>query len=207
MPTLADIYSGIDTAKRKAGNFIRQPLSTLQEMIALANDEARKTNQQTALSAQGARREIRGQPMTAEQTAADQDLQQKLIDQMNIGGITAYRAGGKYGLTADRGGPTFYSSEKKGAEPFVRYGPIREIEINPKKVLDTSIVRMKKIYDDFLKETNHPAGYGKTMRPYWTSEPDFREWLKKNGHEYDAIMFDEPTGIPSIAVYGKHETK
>jgi hypothetical protein len=93
MPTLADIYSGIDTAKRKAGNFIRQPLSTLQEMIALGNDEARQINQQTALSAQGARQELRGQPMTQEQATADQDLQQKLIDQMNIGGITVYHGG------------------------------------------------------------------------------------------------------------------
>jgi hypothetical protein len=88
MPTLADIYSGIDTAKRKAGNFIRQPLSTLQEMIALGNDQARLANQQTALSAQGARREMRGQPMTQEQALADQELQQRLMEQMNIGGMT-----------------------------------------------------------------------------------------------------------------------
>ena len=90
MPTLADIYSGIATAKRQAGNLIHQPISTLQEMAALANDAARQTNKQTALSAQGARQELRGQPMTQEQALADQDLQQKLIDQMNIGGMTVY---------------------------------------------------------------------------------------------------------------------
>ena len=97
MPTLADIYSGIDTAKRKAGNFIRQPLSTLQEMIALGNDQARLANQQTALSAQGARREMRGQPMTQEQALADQELQQRLMEQMNIGGMTIKSPA--YGIT------------------------------------------------------------------------------------------------------------
>jgi hypothetical protein len=91
MPTLADIYSGIDTAKRKAGNFIRQPLSTLQEVIALANDQARLDNRLTSLSAQGARREMRGQPMTQEQALADQELQQRLIDQMNVAGTTSYK--------------------------------------------------------------------------------------------------------------------
>lgn len=203
MPTLADIYSFIDTQKRKAGNLIRSPMSTLQEMAALSNDEARQINQEIALASQGRRQWIAGKPQTPEQIAASQDLQSRATEAA-LGGITVYRAGGKYGLTADRGGPTFYATQQKGAEPFSRYGPVREVEINPKKVLDTSIIKMKKIYDDFLKETNHPAGYGKTMRPYWTSEPDFREWLKKNGHDYDAIMFDEPTGIPSIAVYGKH---
>ena len=104
MPTLADIYSGIDTAKRKAGNFIRQPLSTLQEMTLLAkdegnqaiasiNDKARQLNQQTALSAQGARQELRGQPMTPEQAAADQQLNKDLIDSYNVGGITVFHGG------------------------------------------------------------------------------------------------------------------
>jgi len=87
MPTLADIYNYIDSQKRQAGNFIRQPISTLQEMIALGNDEARQINRQTALSAQGARKELRGQPMTQEQALADQELQQKLMEQPQIGGI------------------------------------------------------------------------------------------------------------------------
>ena len=91
MPTLADIYSGIATAKRQAGNLIRQPISTLQEVIALANDEVRQVNRQTALSAQGARRELHGQPMTQEQALADQELQQKLIEQMNVAGTTSYK--------------------------------------------------------------------------------------------------------------------
>ena len=91
MPTLAEIYSAIDTAKRKAGNFIRQPVSSLQEMVALANDEARQINRETALSAQGARQELRGQPMTQQQAMADQALQQRLVNEMGIAGTTSYK--------------------------------------------------------------------------------------------------------------------
>ena len=107
MPTLADIYSAIDTAKRKDGNFVRQPVSTLQEIMALANDEARQINRQTALSAQGARQELRGQSMTQEQAAADQDLQQRLINEMGIAGTTSYKGShtapnaSVYGATLD----------------------------------------------------------------------------------------------------------
>lgn len=74
MPTLADIYSYIDTQKRKAAGAIRSPLSTLQEVAALAGDEARQINRETALSSLGRRQEIAGQPMSLEQQAARQSL-------------------------------------------------------------------------------------------------------------------------------------
>lgn len=98
MPTLADIYSFIDTQKRKAGNLLRSPVSTLQEMAALSNDEARQINQQTALASQGRRQEFAGQPQTPEQIAARQELQQKLLDSMNIGGMTVWH-GSPYSFT------------------------------------------------------------------------------------------------------------
>jgi hypothetical protein len=48
MPTLADIYSAIDSAKRKGGNFIRNPGASLQQMLGDANDRAGRFNQATA---------------------------------------------------------------------------------------------------------------------------------------------------------------
>ena len=120
-----------------------------------------------------------------------------------FGGIKVFRAGAEKGMTADKGGPTFYAASKEGAEPFLRNGPIREVEIDPKKVLDASRGEGIKVFQQFLKETNHPGGYGQTARPYWTTEYDLRNWLQKKGYEYDAIMFDEPTGVPSYAVYSK----
>ena len=45
MPTLAEIYSAIDTAKRRGGDFIRNPGTSLQQMLGNANDRARNFNQ------------------------------------------------------------------------------------------------------------------------------------------------------------------
>ena len=45
MPTLADIYSAINTAKRKGGDFVRNPGTSLQQMLGNANDQARGFNQ------------------------------------------------------------------------------------------------------------------------------------------------------------------
>ena len=45
MPTLAEIYSAIDTAKRRGDDFIRNPGTSLQQMLGNANDRARNFNQ------------------------------------------------------------------------------------------------------------------------------------------------------------------
>lgn len=45
MPTLADIYSAINTAQRKGGDFIRNPGASLQQILGYANDRARNFNQ------------------------------------------------------------------------------------------------------------------------------------------------------------------
>lgn len=46
MPTLADIYSAINTAQRRGGDFIRNPGTSLQQMLGNANDRARALNEQ-----------------------------------------------------------------------------------------------------------------------------------------------------------------
>jgi hypothetical protein len=45
MPTLADIYSAINTAKRKGADFVQNPGTSLQQMVGNANDQARGFNQ------------------------------------------------------------------------------------------------------------------------------------------------------------------
>lgn len=47
MPTLADIYSAINTAQRKGGDFIRNPGASLQQMLGYANERAGRFNQAT----------------------------------------------------------------------------------------------------------------------------------------------------------------
>lgn len=98
MPTLADIYSYIDTQKRKAAGAIRSPLSTLQEMAALAGDEARQINRETALSSQGRRQEMVGQPMSPEQETARQALLER-AGEAALGGMTVWH-GSPYKFTA-----------------------------------------------------------------------------------------------------------
>jgi len=52
MPTLADIYSAIDSAKRKGADFVRNPSASLQQMLGNANDRARALNQLTYQAAE-----------------------------------------------------------------------------------------------------------------------------------------------------------
>ena len=108
MPTLADIFSAIDAAKRQGANFIKNPSSELREMLARSNDEAKVINRNTGLASQGMRMKLRGQQPTQEQAVADQDIQQRLMDQMNIAGMTSSYKGShlapnaaNYGATLD----------------------------------------------------------------------------------------------------------
>jgi hypothetical protein len=112
-------------------------------------------------------------------------------------GVKVFRAGAKEGRTAAKGGPTFYSATAKGAEP---YGTPSEYTINPQSVFDTRNIEHRRLYDRFLEETGHPARYGGN-HPFWTAETDLKKWLDAKGHNFDAIMFGENTGVPSYAVY------
>jgi hypothetical protein len=47
MPTIADIYSAIDSAKRKGADFVRNPGASLEQMLGSANDRARNLNELT----------------------------------------------------------------------------------------------------------------------------------------------------------------
>jgi hypothetical protein len=114
-----------------------------------------------------------------------------------IPGVKVFRAGAKEGRTAAKGGPTFYSTTAKGAEP---YGTPSEYTINPGSVFDTTNIEHRRLYDRFLEETGNPARYGGNY-PFWTAETDLKKWLDAKGHNFDAIMFGENTGIPSYAVY------
>jgi hypothetical protein len=52
MPTLADIYSAIDSAKRKGSDFVRNPGASLQQMLGYANDRAGALNELTYQAAE-----------------------------------------------------------------------------------------------------------------------------------------------------------
>jgi hypothetical protein len=119
---------------------------------------------------------------------------------LGSGPIKAYRAGDAKG----RGGKTFYALEERGAEPYAKGSgqPIQQVDIDPKNLFDTSAnIDHFRLYNQFLEETNNPAGRGKNGLPFWTAETDLKKWLDAKGIKPDAIKLDENTGVPSIAVY------
>jgi hypothetical protein len=90
MPTLADIYSAINTAKRKASDFIQNPGTSLEQMVNYANDRAGAYNQQMLQAGQGTMAQARGQQPTPDQLAAQQDVSKTLASAYNPAGITVF---------------------------------------------------------------------------------------------------------------------
>jgi len=80
MPTLADIYSAIDSAKRRGSDFARNPGASLQQMLGYANDRARNLNEQTDAAAQEG----------ASYGPASQALAMKMAEGYNPMGMTVY---------------------------------------------------------------------------------------------------------------------
>jgi|694.fasta_scaffold23041_15 hypothetical protein len=90
MPTLADIYSAINTAKRKGSDFVQNPVTSLQQMVGNANDRARGYNQEMVQAAQGFGAPARGQQATPEQLAAQQSTMDIFAEAYNPVGMTVF---------------------------------------------------------------------------------------------------------------------
>jgi len=90
MPTLADIYSAINTAKRKGSDFVQNPVTSLQQMLGNANDRARVYNQEMVQAAQGFGAPARGQQATPEQLAAQQSTMDTFAEAYNPAGMVVY---------------------------------------------------------------------------------------------------------------------
>jgi len=80
MPTLADLYSAIGTAKRKASDFVQNPMMSLGQMAGNANDRARVLNEMTAAAAE--EKDLYG--------PASRALGQKLAEAYNPIGMTVW---------------------------------------------------------------------------------------------------------------------
>jgi hypothetical protein len=90
MPTLADIYSAINTVKRKGSDFVQNPVTSLQQMVGNANDRARGYNQEMVQAAQGFGAPARGQQATPEQLAAQQSVMDTFAEAYNPAGMVVY---------------------------------------------------------------------------------------------------------------------
>jgi hypothetical protein len=90
MPTLSDIYSLINTTKRKASDFARNPGASLEQIVGNANDRARVYNQEMNLAAQGFGAPARGQQPTPEQLAAQQSTMETMAGAYNPAGMVVF---------------------------------------------------------------------------------------------------------------------
>jgi len=84
MPTLADIYSAIGSAKRNAADFVQNPGTSLQQMVGYANDRARTFNQQGDAAA--------AEFQQTQRLKGPQQMQlaQQLAEGYNPAGMTVY---------------------------------------------------------------------------------------------------------------------
>jgi len=87
MPTLADIYSALNTFKRKSSDFVQNPGTSLEQMLFAANENAREFNKKHALATDYTIAQARGQQPTPEQTQAEMGLRSTLAQAYNPAGI------------------------------------------------------------------------------------------------------------------------
>ena len=81
MPTLADIYSTIDSFKRRLGDTVANPIQSFQQGLGNANDQSRVLNQQLTESAQEF-------PKYGPKT---QELARRMADSYSPMGMSEYR--------------------------------------------------------------------------------------------------------------------
>jgi hypothetical protein len=90
MPTLADIYSAINTAKRKGSDFVQNPVTSLQQMLGNANDRARVYNEDSRIAGGAITARAKGQQPTPEQLAAEQRTMDAFANAYNPVGMTVF---------------------------------------------------------------------------------------------------------------------
>ncbi|CAB4134287.1 hypothetical protein UFOVP267_45 [uncultured Caudovirales phage] len=164
MPTLADIYSAINTAKRKGADFVQNPVTSLQQMLGNAEDRAGVYNQQMYQAGQGFGAPARGQQATPEQLAAQQNLAESWAEAYNPTGMTVWHGSphifqrfdlGKIGTGegAQMYGRGFYTAQDQGvAKRFTPRDPNFENNILKKydQAQNANDYASAQIYEDFL---------------------------------------------------------
>lgn len=96
MPTLADIYSALNTFKRKSSDFVQNPGTSLEQMLFAANENAREFNKKHALATDYTIAQARGQQPTPEQTQAEMGLRETMAGAYNPGGMISKTLAAKF---------------------------------------------------------------------------------------------------------------
>jgi hypothetical protein len=172
MPSIADIYSYIDSLKRRGSDFIQNPGTSLQQMVGYANDRAGAYNQALSESAK--------EPLTGPKTQA---LASQMAEGYSPVGMTVYH-GSPYKFTA------FDPAKIGTGEGAQAYGHGLYVAENPtvakgyaKNVKDLDSIqsynqRLKQISKIMDEDSVYPGAYRK-----FKSDKG-----KKAAEEYDAVM-------------------
>jgi len=118
MPSIADIYSYIDSLKRRGSDFIQNPGTSLQQMVGYANDRAGAYNQALSESVR--------EPLTGPKTQA---LASQMAEGYSPVGMTVYH-GSPYKFTA------FDPAKIGTGEGAQAYGHGLYVAENPKVATD-----------------------------------------------------------------------
>lgn len=173
MPTLADIYSTIDSYKRRLGDTLTNPLSSLGQMVGNANDQARNLND---LTYQAAKEGLSYGPAT-------QQLGEQMATAYNPTGMTVWH-GSPYKFTA------FDASKIGSGEGAQAYGHGLYVAENPaiakeyqKNVKDLDSIqsynqRLNQLNKVMDEDSLYPGAYRKFKSDKGRNAAD----------EYDAIM-------------------
>jgi hypothetical protein len=218
MPTLADIYSAIDSAKRKGADFVRNPGTSLQQMLGNAEDRAGEYNRQMRLASEGTTAKLKGRQATPEQEAAERYVTEAIAGGYNpVGMLAPKKYVGKQleGMPAavDVGGKMeqFGTDQRlvdiaKGylADRGFVYSPLEKYA----KVDPNRATRLANAYDAMENNPNNPttkkaynALVEETMGQY--------EALRKKGYKFEFMpesgdIYGNPRNAINDIVLNKH---
>jgi len=113
MPSIADLYSTIDSYKRRASDVLSDPQNSLMQMLGFANDRSREFNQNLNQSIGVERAKIRGEQPTLADLRADKYITDEMANSV-MGGMFV---GEKASIWNKDAAEKFLKLEEKGVSP------------------------------------------------------------------------------------------
>ena len=169
MATIADLFSFIDSQKRKLSDTVANPGASLMQMLGQMNDQARNLNQQTALAAQEG---LKYGP-------ASQTLANTIASAYNPVGMTVWH-GSPYKFTA-------FDPRKIGTgEGAQAYGHGLYVAENPAvaESYKTALSNPEVVLKSGERISNPPLGSGADVAKAWLEEA----YLNKEKNPFDVAI-------------------
>lgn len=226
MGLLGDLFSTIDSAKRRGGAFahglLTDPAEVLRQEVANRNNEA---GQHLGLLS-SMYQDDKGNPTfdpskwSAKAAAAEAALTEqalgavmgsmapaKLLSDASGAPIKMYRGSPNVDpAPRNKDALVFLTANRDFAQNYAKgpNGRVHEFNVVLEKPFDASRGEGLKLWKQFVRDTDSPSwssvGTDRGALPNWTMEPQLREWLARNKIDHDGIWFGESNGTASLAV-------